>query len=131
MGCLTKCGLQRPVPDSTPKNIFVVPSADPAAPKGAVRVNRSILRKLRRLERLKPEVFLEKDDPLPDFVKTFSPLQFLDYMIRTQNWVRVKMFGLGETLGERGLRRARALGLQGDWASLNMAAPCNAILAPD
>ena len=131
MECLAKCGLHRHIPDSTPQHIFIVPSADPDAPKAAVRVNRSILRKLRRLERLRPEAFEEKDEPLPDFVKAFSTNQFLDYMIRTHNWCRVKVHNLGGGTWNK-LRRATAkLSGQDNSARLNMAVLCNAILTPD
>ena len=131
MGCLAMCGLQRRIPDSTPQHIFVVPSADPDTPKGAIRVNRSILRKLRRLERLKPEVFLEKDEPLPDFVKAFSPTQFLDYMIRTKNWSRVRVHNLRKGTWNKLRRAVVRLGLQAGLAGSSDTATCNAILTPD
>ena len=131
MGCLGKCGLQKAIPDSTPQHIFVVPSNNPDAPQGAVCVNRSILRKLRRLERLRPESFYEKGVPNPAWVKALSPNQFLDYMIRVHKWCRVKVHRLGGGTWNK-LRRATAkLGLQMDLVSVPLATKCQALLSPD
>ena len=131
IGCLAKYGLQERISDSTPSHIFVLPNANPDAPQRTVRVNRSILRKLRRLERLRPEAFLETPEPQLDWVKALSPAQYLDYMIRTQKWCRVKVHRLDETLRDRLRRVIRTLSLQGNDICLSMAMNCQALLSPD
>ena len=129
--CLAKYRPQKPLPESTPSHIFIVPGKTPDAPRGSVRVNRSILRKLRRLERLRPEAFHEKGEPLPDWVKALSPNQFLDYMIRAHKWCRVRVHGLGGGTWNKLRRSAARLDLRVGNARQSKAMPCNAILTPD
>ena len=138
VGCFAKPALRKTIPDSTPGHIFVVPSVNPDAPQAAVRVNRAILRKLRRLERLRPEVFTQKADLLPKWVKNLTPGQFMDYMIRTQNWCRVRCFGLSRCRGRSRRRRRRVFKARRSQPHavylalyLGRAASCQALLAPD
>ena len=131
MECLAKYRPQKAIPDSTPKHIFIIPGATPDTPRGAVRVNRALLRRLRRRERLRPEAFQEKDEPLPEWTQALSPTQFLDYMIRAHKWCRVRIHRLGKGTWNR-LRRVTArLSGQGSLARQSKAAHCNAILTPD
>ena len=129
--CLVKCRPQKPIPDSTPTHVFIIPSASPDAPRGSVRVNRSIMRKLRRLERLRLEAFQDKSEPLPDWVKALSPNQFLDYMIRARKWCRVKVHRLGGGTWNKLRRAAAKIGMRSGLARQSKAALCNAILTPD
>ena len=129
--CLAKYRPQKAISESTPSHIFIVPGKTPDAPRGAVRVNRSIMRKLRRLERLRPEAFQDKGEPLPDWVKALSPNQFLDYMIRARKWCRVKVHRLGGGTWNKLRRSAARLSVQGSSARQSKAAHCNAILTPD
>ena len=129
--CLAKYRPQKAIQESTPSHIFIVPGKTPDAPRGSVRVNRSIMRKLRRLERLRPEAFHEKDEILPDWVKALSPNQFLDYMIRARKWCRVRVHRLGGGTWNKLRRSAARLSVQGSPARQSKAPPCNAILTPD
>lgn len=116
---------------SKPSHIFVLPSADPSAPQQAVRVNRSIMRKLRRLERLRPDVFLKKPEPLPDWVRDLSPTQYLEYLIRVHRWSRVRSYRLGAKWRDKLRHAVEGLVLQGDAGSLRWALTCNALITPD
>ena len=129
--CLAKYRPQKAIQESTPSHIFIVPGKTPDAPRGSVRVNRSIMRTLRRLERLRPEAFQEKDEILPDWVKALSPNQFLDYMIRARKWCRVKVHRLGGGTWNKLRRAAARIGMQSGPARQSKAALCNAILTPD
>ena len=129
--CLAKYRPQKAIPESTPSHIFIVPGKTPDAPRGSVRVNRSIMRKLRRLKRLRPEAFQEKDEILPDWVKALSPNQFLDYMIRARKWCRVKVHRLGGGTWNKLRRAAARIGMRSGLARQSKTAPCNAILTPD
>ena len=115
-----------------PSHIWVAPSANPDAPVRAVRVNRSIMRKLRRLQRIHPPSFFDKPAYRPEGTREeLSMSQYLEYMIRKNKWSRVRVHKLGLTRADLMQRSVGLLCLQGDSAILAMAASCNAPMSPD
>lgn len=120
------------LPVSQPSHMWHVPSAAPNAPARAVRVNRSILRKLRRLERLYPPSYFDGPAYRPEGARPdLSESQYLEYMIRLHRWSRVRTHGLGLRRRDRMLRVIACLDLQGAAASLGLSGICHAPLTPD
>ena len=117
---------------SEPSHIFQLPSADPSAPARAVRVNRSMLRKLRRLRRVHPPSYFNSPayrlaGPRDDL----STGQYLELLIRLYGWNRVLTYRLGRIKRKSiGISRWR-FRLKGRAVNLDMAVICNALLSPD
>ena len=121
-----------PPPQSTPTHIVHTPSSEPDAPRKAVRVNRAMMRRLRRLIRLRGASYFDGPSVAGECKRLGLTLrQYQDYLIRCQGYSRVQMHGLG--LGRRA-RMVRSIFcglLQGDAASLMRAGICAARLSPD
>ena len=117
---------------STPSHIFHLPTSEPGAPQKSVRVNRAMMRRLKRLIRLRGASYFEGPSVGAECARLGLTLrQYRDYMIRCRGYSRVRIFGLG--LGRRALLlRSIFCGLlQGDAASLGRPAVCGARLRPD
>jgi len=85
-------------------------------------MNRRIRRKLARLQRLgrlgMPTLRVHE----PSEEDELSPAQYMEKMIRTRKWSRVRIFGLN---------RGRRVPNRGGVLTLGLAASCNAILTPE
>ena len=117
---------------SEPSHIFHVPSADPEAPPRAVRVNRSMMRRLKRLQRLRPPSSFDgptMGDELRRLGLTMA--QYIEYMIRRKKWSRVAVHRLGLSRIALMWRAVNNAALQGDGRSLLRAMACNARIEPD
>lgn len=117
---------------STPSHIFHLPTSEPGAPQKSVRVNRAMMRRLRRLMRLRGASYFEGPSVSAECARLGLTLrQYRDYMIRCRGYSRVRIYGLG--LGRRAMMlRSIFCGLlQGDAASLRRSAICGARLSPD
>lgn len=115
-----------------PSHIWTVPSANPNAQVRAVRVNRSIMRKLRRLQRLHPPSYFDGPAYRPRGTREdLSENQYLEYMIRKHKWSRVRIYGLGLTRADLMQRSISLLCLQGNGTHFAMSAMCNAPISPD
>ena len=117
---------------SEPSHIFHVPSADPEAPPRAVRVNRSMMRRLKRLQRLRPPSSFDgptMGDELRRLGLTLA--QYIDYMIRRKKWSRVAVHRLGLSRIALMWQAVNDAALQGDGRSLLRAMACNARIEPD
>ena len=117
---------------STPTHIVHIPSSEPDAPRKAVRVNRAMMRRLRRLVRLRGASYFDGPSVGDECRRLGLTLrQYQDYLIRCQGYSRVKMHGLGWDRGARMMRSIFCGLLQGDAASLMRAGLCGARLSPD
>ena len=114
-----------------PRPRFVIQYGDDEGPLRTVRLNLSLKRKLARMQRRglvgSPRLRAEEsqiDDSL-------SPTQFLEHMIRTRNWSRVRVYHLG--WGRKDLQRIAVMsaGLQGCLKALAQSLMCRAPLCPD
>lgn len=117
---------------SEPSHIFQVPSADPEAPPRAVRVNRSMMRRLKRLQRLRPPSSFDgptMGDELRRLGLTMA--QYIEYMIRRKKWSRVAVHRLGLSRIALMWWAVNNAALQGDGRSLLRAMACNARIEPD
>lgn len=117
---------------STPSHIFHLPTSEPGAPQKSVRVNRAMMRRLRRLMRLRGASYFDGPSVGAECARLGLTLrQYREYMIRCRGYSRVRIFGLG--LGRRAMvLRSIFYGLlQGDAASLQRPAMCGPRLSPD
>ena len=114
-----------------PKPRFVMQYGDDEGPMRAVRLNRSLKRKLARMQRRglvgSPHLRAEESQ----FEDALSPTQFLEHMIRTRNWSRVRVYHLGLTRKDR--RRIAVIwaDLQGCRKAIAESLMCRAPLCPD
>ena len=129
--CLSKGEVSQETMAQAPSNLWLIPSADPSAPPRVVRGSRSILRKLRRIQRMNPEGYFDKPIFKPEGDRELSRTQFIEYMIRVLGWSRVRSYHLGPTWRDIVLRMFEALAAQGDATCLKRAGSCNAPLSPD
>ena len=121
-----------PPPQSTPTHIVHIPSSEPDAPHKAVRVNRAMMRRLRRLVRLRGASYFDGPSVADECKRLGLTLrQYQDYLIRCQGYSRVQMHGLGWGRLVRMMRAIFCRLLQGDAASLMRAELCAARLSPD
>lgn len=117
---------------SMPSHIVHMPSTNPDAPRKAVRVNRAIMRRLRRLLRLREASYFDGPSVSDECARLSLTLrQYREYLIRCQGYSRVQMHGLGWGRHARMLRAILCGLLQGDAASLMRADICAARLSPD
>ena len=129
--CLAKCSPARQAV-SEPSHIWQVPSANSDAPERTVRVNRSMSRKLRRLQRLHPPSYF--DGPAYRSAGERSDLsetQYLELIIRRYRWSRTQVYRLNPTRRDLMWQAVRWAGLQGDALCLLKPATCLALLSPD
>ena len=128
---LEKASAPRPLA-TEPSHIFEVPSSDVSAPRRAVRVNRSMMRKLRRLQRLHPPSYFDGPS-MGDELKRlgFTMTQYMNYMVRRKKWSRVQVFGLGMRRRDFMGQAFTLLSLRGAAQNFAMADMCHAILEPD
>ena len=129
-------GVLRPRPArkvcSTPSHTFHLPTSEPGASQKSVRVNRAMMRRLKRLIRLRGASYFEGPSVGAGCARLGLTLrQYRDYMIRCRGYSRVRLFSLG--LGRRAmmLRSIFCVSLRGDAASLRRAGVCGARLSPD
>ena len=120
----------RPMTQCQPQPRLVRHYGSDDGPCRAVRLNRSLKRKLKRMQRrglIGPATLREEDPEMDDL----SPTQLVERMIRARQWSRVKVYRLG--FGRRDLRRIAVMwaGLQGCAASLAKGMMCLAPLSPD
>ncbi len=117
---------------STPSHIVHIPASEPDAPRKAVRVNRAMMRRLRRLVRLHGESYFDGPSVADECERLGLNLrQYQDYLIRCQGYSRVQIYGLGWGRHRRFMRALICAALQGDAASLVRKAICAARLSPD
>jgi len=108
---------------------------DDEGPLRAVRLNRSLKRKLARMQRRglvgSPSLRAEESQEESQMEGSLSPTQFLEHMIRTRNWSRVRVYHLG--FKRKDLRRIAVMwtGLQGCHKALAESLMCRAPLCPD
>ena len=119
-------------PATEPSHIFQLPSSDASAPARTVRVNRSMMRKLLRLQRLYPPSYFEGPS-LGDELKrlNLTMVQYIEYMIRCKKWSRVRVYGLGAVKSKSSGQAQERFRLRGRAINLEMAGRCNALLSPD
>jgi len=117
---------------STPSHLFHLPTSEPGAPQKSVRVNRAMMRRLKRLLRLRGASYFEGPSVGAECARLGLTLrQYREHLIRCMGYSRVRLFGLGWG------RRARVLWsifcglLQGDAASLLRPGMSGARLSPD
>ena len=80
---------------STPTHIVHIPSSEPDAPRKAVRVNRAMMRRLRRLVRLRGASYFDGPSVGDECRRLGLTLrQYQDYLIRCQGYSRVRVYGL-------------------------------------
>ena len=110
-------------------------SDESKGPVCQMTMNRRVRRRLAHLRRrgrvVRPKLRLStapKDAPND---KGLTVYQYIDKMIRTQKWSRVKIFNLGLKEKERLDEIFKFPGLQGCAASLHRAMMCNAPISPD
>lgn len=111
--------------------IFELPCSDPEAIPTCIKVNRSMLRKLKRLERLGRAQAFETLPHEMAAVEGLSPTQYLEYMIRHQTWSRAKVYGLGPSLREKIRAAMTATALRGSADHLARLEHCAAPISPD
>jgi len=117
---------------SMPSHIVHMPSSNPDAPRKAVRVNRAIMRRLRRLLRLREASYFDGPSVSDECARLGLTLrQYREYLIRCQGYSRVRVYGLGWGRLAMVLRSIFCSVLQGDAASLMRAGVCAARLSPD
>jgi len=117
---------------STPTHIVHIPSSEPDAPRKAVRVNRAMMRRLRRLLRLREASYFDGPSVSDECARLGLTLrQYREYLIRCQGYSRVRVYGLGWGRLAMVLRSIFCSVLQGDAASLMRAGVCAARLSPD
>jgi len=116
---------------SQPSHIFRLPSTNPAVPARCVRVNRSMLRKLRRIQRLRPQDFdgtaYRPAGTRPDL----SNSQYLEWMIRKYKWNRVRIHRLGGRRSVALFKCLTARKFRGNSACVGRALLCHAPISPD
>ena len=103
------------------------------APLCALRVNRSLARRLRRLarrgrgeDRFNLLRFQQNSD-----ISHLSPGQYLEWMIRVYRWGRTRLYGLNMARRELRHRAVRDGRLQGAVSAFGKAGLCAAPLSPD
>ena len=111
-----------------PSHIFVIPNADGSKPARALRVNRSLARKLARLRRIRPASAFDGPAYRPEGTRPdLNETQYLEYMIRKHRWSRVRIHRLGLSW--------REVVKQSENAPCDMTfirtLICSAIIAPD
>ena len=110
-------------------------SDESEGPVCKMTMNRRVRRRLAHLQRrhrlAPPKIRLREAPKDAPNDKNLTAYQFIDKMIRTQKWSRVKIFNLGLKERERLDEIFRFLGLQGCPASLRRAMMCLAPLSPD
>jgi len=117
---------------STPTHIVHIPSSEPDAPRKAVRVNRAMMRRLKRLVRLRGASYFDGPSVGDECKRLGLTLrQYQDYLIRRMGYSRLRMHGLGLGRHARVLRSIFCGLLQGDAASLMRAGIYAARLSPD
>ena len=98
-------------------------------------MNRRVRRRLAHLRRrgrtVRPKLRLSTAPKETPTDNNLTAYQYIDKMIRTQKWSRVKIFNLGLKERERLDEIFRFPGLQGCTASLRRAVMCNAPISPD
>ena len=118
-----------------PKPRFVMQYGDDDGPLRTVRLNRSLKRKLARMQRRglvgSPRLRAEESQEESQIDDSLSPTQFLEHMVRTRNWSRVRVYRLGLT--RKDLRRIAVMwaSLQGCRRTLTESQMCRAPLCPD
>ena len=118
-----------------PRPRFVIQYGDDEGPLRTVRLNRSLKRKLARMQRRglvgSPRLRSEESQEESQIDDSLSPTQFLEHMIRTRNWSRVRVYHLG--WGRKDLQRIAVMsaGLQGCLKALAQSLMCRAPLCPD
>ena len=115
--------------------VWCLPGDDMSGPTQIVRLNRHILRKLRRLARRRglarfEDGFCEQGDS-DIALQELSPGQFAEYMIRKEGMSRTHLYRLGLSHAERVLRNVFGLTLRGSDIALRRALSCAALLSPD
>jgi len=114
---------------STPTHIVHIPSSEPDAPLKAVRVNRAMMRHLRRLVSLRGASYFDGPSVADECKRLGLTLrQYQDYLIRRMGYSRVRMHGLGWAMV---LQSIFCEALQGDAASLRRTGICAVRLSPD
>ena len=110
-------------------------SDESEGPVCKMTMNRRVRRRLAHLQRrgrtVRPKLRLStapKEAPTDNHLTVY---QFIDKMIRTQKWSRIKIFNLGLKERERLDEIFKFPGLQGCAASLRRAVMCNAPISPD
>lgn len=125
-------GLKLKPMSSQPSHIFRLPSSGPCEPPRAVRVNRSMMRKLRRLQRLQPAIRFDGPAYRPIGTRPdLSDAQYLEYMIRRHKWNRVRIHGLGERRSVALFKSMTAKRLLGFATKLAAPLMCHAPISPD
>ena len=111
---------------------FAAPDCQ-TAPACALRVNRSLARRLRRLarrcrgeDRFNLLRFQQNSD-----ISHLSPGQYLEWMIRVYRWGRTRLYGLNMASRELRHRAVRDGRLQGAVSAFGKAGLCAAPLSPD
>ena len=110
-------------------------SDESKGPVCQMTMNRRVRRRLAHLRRrgrvVRPKLRLSTAPKEASTDNHLTVYQYIDKMIRTQKWSRVKIFNLGLKEKERLDEIFKFPGLQGCAASLRRAMMCNAPISPD